>query len=91
MGRIIKVVNGFTYEQVIGLGNIVECEKDCKVGDIINNCFVYVNKSCSNVFKKGDYVLLIPLYLLAVVETETDLTEYGFYKSKQNGRWINCK
>lgn len=98
-GKIIKVKSPFSYEYIIGLGSTIECQTDCKSGDIIEyleDYFVTQFGSNKGVFKMGDYAFVIPLKLLEVVETEVDLSKYGWRKASNSlfctsTRWINNK
>ena len=54
---------------------MIECEYDCQVGDIIDECFVFLGRSPDdNTCQKGDYTILIPLMFIDVVETHSNLS-----------------
>lgn len=91
MAKIITG-NGLTWEQMVKTGYHIQCQHDCQVGDIINDCFVYCGRTpMDNRLKKGDITYIIPLSAIAVVETHADLYEYGFYKANKENRWIRFK
>lgn len=59
---------------------LMECEKDCVPGDIIDNKIIM---GCGRIedegFKKGHKVIAIPFDLIQEIETSNqDLEEYGF-------------
>ena len=56
---------------------------------VFDECFVFLGRSpYDNTCKKGDYTILIPLMFVDVVETHSDLSQYGFVKAGKEGRWI---
>ena len=88
MARIIKS-RSIGWEDMFRVGHMIECEYDCRVGDIIDECFVYCGTSPDNdTLTKGCVTYVIPLRFIAVAETHADLSQYGFYKAKTENRWI---
>lgn len=85
--QIIRSQYPLTYERMILTGKQFICQEACKVGDIINDCFIMHYGSDEGYFEKGDYCLGIPLENIGVVETHADLSEYGFIEVNEN-RWI---
>ena len=85
--KIIRSQSPLTYERMILTGKQFICQEACKVGDIINDCFIMPYGSNKGHFKKGNYCLGIPLEHIGVVETHADLSDYGFIEVNEN-RWI---
>lgn len=91
MAKIITA-NCMTWEEMVKTGYHIECEYDCQVGDIIDECFVYCGRSPTDTScKKGDVTYVIPLRSIGVAETYSDLSRYGFYKADKDNRWIRYK
>ena len=91
MTKIIKARNGMTYEEMLLTGKIIQLEKDCYAGDIIDKCYIMpgaIFNSPSEYYKSGTFVRIIPLNCIDVVETNTDLSSYGFIKHKKLSIWI---
>lgn len=89
MARIIKAKNGMSYEKMLESGKIIQLEYDCKVGDVINGYFIMPNaifNSNQKDYVAGTFVLGIPIKNIEIVETDADLSEYGF--EKYNNRWF---
>lgn len=81
MARIVKT-RDISFEQICEFGHIIQCEYDCKIGDIINDGFVYLGRTpLTNLLYKGDYTVIIPLEYIDIAETATDLSDYGFIKT----------
>lgn len=88
MAAIIKTM-GIDWHDVCKVGYITECKSDCKVGDVVDGCFVFLGRSPSdNTCKKGDFTILIPLHFIDVAETHSDLSQYGFIRAHKENRWI---
>lgn len=88
MAKILKS-RGIAWDDMFKVGRTIECEYDCQIGDIIDECFVYLGRSPDdNTCKKGDVTLAIPLKFIDIVETHSDLSQYGFSKANKEDRWI---
>lgn len=88
MAKILKT-RSIPWDYICKVGYMIECEYDCQVGDIIDECFVFLGRSPDdNTCQKGDYTILIPLMFIDVVETHSNLSQYGFVKVGKEERWI---
>lgn len=85
--KIIRSQYPLTYEEIILTGKQFICQEACKVGDIINDCFIMPYGSDEGHFKKDDVCLGIPLEYIRVVDTYVNLSDYGFIEVYEN-RWI---
>lgn len=90
MTRIIKA-KGMSYEEMLSKGFIYELEKDYKAGSVVNKCYVMPGVIPSGNYKKGTYVRMLPLDYIDILETDADLSSYGFKKSEHSNRWFNTK
>lgn len=93
MTRIIKAKE-MSYEEMLSKGYIYELDKDYKAGSVVNECYVMSGAMFNNPsddYKKGTYVRAIPLDCIDIVETDADLSSYGFVKSEHSNRWFNTK
>lgn len=85
----ILAANCISYDDMLQTNQLIKCEHDCQVGDVIDGCFICCGRSpMSNTLKKGDMTWGIPLKFIAVAETHADLSQYGFYKANKKDRWI---
>ena len=93
MVRIIKAKD-MSYEEMLEKGSIIELGKYCKVGEVIDERIVLPGAmlgSLTNEYEKGTYVRAIRLEDIDIVDTDTDLSSYGFVKSEHSDRWFNTK
>lgn len=91
MTKIIKAKNGMSYEKMLSTGKIIQLKEDCYAGDIIDKCYVMpgaIFNSLNEYYKSGTFVWIIPLEYIDVVETNTDLSSYGFIKHEKLNRWF---
>lgn len=91
MARIVKT-RGICWENIFRVGRTVVCEHDCQVGDIVDECFVLLGRSLfDNHCRKGDYTIIVPLTVIDIAETNSDLSQYGFIKVGEvdkEDRWM---
>lgn len=88
MAQILRT-RGIAWDHVCEVGHMIECEHACQIGDIIDECFVFLGRGpFDNTCQKGDYTIIIPLMFISVAETHSDLSQYGFIKIGKD-RWIN--
>lgn len=91
MARIVKT-RGIYWEGIYRIGRTVVCEYDCQIGDIIDECFVLLGRSpFDNHCYKGDYIIIVPLTVVDIAETNSDLSQYGFIKIGEinnENRWM---
>ena len=88
MAKII-CANYISWEDMWATGRTIICTHDCRVGDIIDGCFVCTGSSpISTRCKAGDWTYVVPLRWIRVVETHCDLSKYGFRKINNSKRWI---
>ena len=93
MVRIVKS-KAKDYDDMFKKCSIIELDKYCKAGDVIDERIILsgaIFGSLSDEYEKGTYVRAIPLYDIAIVDTDVDLSSYGFVKSEYSDRWFNTK
>ena len=91
MTKIITAKYGMSYEKMLSSGKLMQLEYDCKAGDIIDKHYIMpgaIFNSLSENYESGTFVWAIPLENIGVVETNTDLSSYGFIKHEKLNRWF---
>lgn len=91
MTKIIKAKNGMSYEKMLSTGKIIQLEKDCYAGDVVDKCYIMpgaIFNNSSEYYESGTFVRVIPLENIDIVETNADLSFYGFIKYRQLNRWF---
>jgi hypothetical protein len=91
MARIVKT-RGISWEEMCKVSHMDICKGDCKVGDVVNECFVFLGRDpWSDYCKEGDYTLFVPLKFIDIAETNFDLSPYNFIKTgevNEESRWV---
>ena len=91
MTKIIKAKNGMSYEKMLSTGKIIQLEKNYYAGDIVDKCYIMpgaIFNDLSEYYESGTFVQVIPLENIDIVETNADLSSYGFIKHEKLNRWF---
>ncbi len=87
MVRILKSRTK-TYEEMFDDECVIKLNKCCKVGEIINYRII-LQTLIDEYYEKSMYVVAIRLKDIDVIETDTDLSSYGFVRIGNGKLWIS--
>lgn len=93
---MVRIVKSKTknYDDMFNNCSVIELDKYCQAGDVIDGRIILsgaIFGNLSDKYEKGTYVRVVPLEDIDIVDTDADLSSYGFVKSEHSDRWFNTK